>query len=142
MEKSKQIGFQIKAIELIDSSFTSLNKPRSENPNFQFEINLEHRISQENHIIVVICSINVFMDSKENMIGTLKASCVYQVESLSSYFDKKKKVFNLPDQFINTINSISISTTRGIMFTMFKGTNLHNAILPIVNPSSFSNVEN
>jgi hypothetical protein len=35
------------------------------------------------------------------------------------------------------LNRISISTTRGAMFSTFKGTFLHAAILPIVDPKNF-----
>ena len=44
----------------------------------------------------------------------------------------------LPTDIIVTINSISISTIRGIMFSTFKGTYLHNAFLPIIDPKSFN----
>jgi hypothetical protein len=34
------------------------------------------------------------------------------------------------------LQDIAISTARGIMYSEFRGTHLHNAILPIVLPSS------
>lgn len=44
---------------------------------------------------------------------------------------------SFPDNILVTFNSISISTMRGLMFAQFKGTFLHNAILPIIDPGSF-----
>jgi uncharacterized protein YbbC (DUF1343 family) len=35
------------------------------------------------------------------------------------------------------LNSISLSTTRGAMFSTFKGTFLHGAVLPIIDPKQF-----
>jgi hypothetical protein len=36
------------------------------------------------------------------------------------------------EAFAETLNSISISTTRGVMFSELKGTILHHAFLPII----------
>jgi hypothetical protein len=44
----------------------------------------------------------------------------------------------LPSDIIIAMNSISISTIRGIMFSTFKGTYLHNAFLPVIDPKSFN----
>jgi hypothetical protein len=44
---------------------------------------------------------------------------------------------DIPQALIEVLNSISISTTRGVMFSTFKGTFLHNAVLPIIDPRQF-----
>jgi len=47
------------------------------------------------------------------------------------------KDINLPSEFITTINSLSLSTSRGILFMLFRGTFLHSAILPIIDSSDY-----
>jgi len=36
------------------------------------------------------------------------------------------------------VNSIALSTTRGLLFAQFRGTPLHNTILPLIDPADFS----
>ena len=60
----------------------------------------------------------------------------FEFENLASFVvDKEVK---LPSDIIIAINSISISTIRGIMFSTFKGTYLHNAFLPVIDPKAFN----
>jgi hypothetical protein len=64
-------------------------------------------------------------------------SFIFEIPDLKEYVDPKNNIPKLPEEFLTTINSISISTVRGVMFSQFKGTFLHNAILPVVDPKSF-----
>ena len=61
------------------------------------------------------------------------------IKSSSRYFLNKLldwiSISEPLDIFISTLNSISISTTRGMMFSAFRGTFLHNAILPLIDPA-------
>ncbi|HEX6428032.1 MAG TPA: hypothetical protein VF008_10120, partial [Niastella sp.] len=65
--------------------------------------------------------------------GSLIVSCIFQLENFEQViqFDAENKL-NVPQPLIDLVNTISISTVRGIMFSIFKGTMLHNAFLPII----------
>lgn len=139
MSKKKPINieFQIRAIELLDSC---LNAPKKQLPNnsiFQFDINLEHRLNVENKLVIVVCSVSIFSEKKEELLGQLKASCIYNVSNIDEFLVKESNELRFPDDFVTTLNSISISTTRGMMFSFFRGTFLHNAVLPMVDPKIF-----
>ena len=71
-------------------------------------------------------------------MGKYSASYSFRVKELKKFMTEDKK-FNLSDSFILTINSVAISTTRGLMFSSFKGTFLHEAILPLIDPNQFKN---
>ena len=136
--KDKQIPFQIKNIEILDININFPGPIIQKNNTFYYNINLQHRINQENKLIFVDTSVEIMHQDKKTKMGFLKASCVYFVETLLDYrSDKEGMLFDLPEVFITTLNSISISTTRGIMFSQFKGTFLHNAVLPILDPKGF-----
>lgn len=137
-EKGIKIGFQIKGIELLDSCLNAPQQPLPNNGIFQFDINLEHRLSVDNSIVIVVCTVSIYNESKDQLLGQLKASCIYLVENLTTYINTETQALQLPDHFISTLNSVSISTTRGLMFAFFRGTFLHNAVLPIIDPSTFS----
>ena len=75
--------------------------------------------------------------NKKTELGSIKVSCVYYIDNLTEFKSTDNKQFDFPNDFISTVNSISISTARGIMFSQLKGTFLHNAILPILDPKGF-----
>ena len=136
-KKSIDIEFQIRGIELLDSC---LNAPKNQLPNnsvFQFDINLEHRLSIENKLVIVICSVSILSENKDEVLGQIKTSCIFQVSNLDTFLDNNSNDLKFPEEFIITLNSISISTTRGVMFSFFRGTFLHNAVLPMVDPKVF-----
>ena len=104
---------------------------------YLFNMNIEHRVDVEKKFVMVLTSASCFADKDQGDLSRFKSSCIYYLPQLEKYIDKETKVLNLPEQFIILINSISISTTRGLMFSFLKGTFLHNAIIPIVNPTAF-----
>jgi hypothetical protein len=139
--KETEFNFQLKNIELIEACVNDPQKQLAKNTVFQFDINLEHRIGIEGDIVFVICSVSVLDEAKDRVLGKLKAGCIFEVTDLSRFLDKKTGKHNLPEPFVLTLNSISISTIRGIMFSFFLGTYLHNAVLPIIKPKEFSRTE-
>lgn len=136
-ETSRQLTFKIVTIEIIEAILNKPILPILEGANFQFDISLEQRIDQVKGLVIVICTINILNDARDQQLSRIISSCIFAVNNLDSYTNKKSKTVDLPEEFRVNLNSISISTTRGIMFTYLKGTYLHHAILPIVNPSSF-----
>lgn len=139
MKKKQTItaNFQIKAIELLETCINAPKLPLIEETIFQFDINLEHRILADKGIVIVICTVSIFNEVKEPLLGKLRSSCIYEVENLSQFINTETKAVELPEPFAVTLNSVSLSTTRGLMFSFFRGTFLHNAVLPILHPASF-----
>ena len=131
------VNFQSKGVELIESSMTSPAKPLPAEIVFNFDLHLEHRVNSEDNILIVVCSVSVFNETREEQFGKLQSGCVYLIENLAQFVNPETKVLELPEPIATTLNSVSISTTRGLMFSMFRGTFLHNAVLPMVNPASF-----
>jgi hypothetical protein len=133
----KPITFQLKGIELLDFCF---NHPKQQIPVqmvFNFDIKLEHKILTDSNIIAVVVTINIHNDQKKDNLGSIMVSCIFEVPEIKEFTDNKSNTPKLPEVFLTTVNSISLSTVRGVMFSQFRGTFLHNAILPIVDPKSF-----
>ncbi len=133
----KNISFQIKAIELLEYALNAPKQPMQDNPVYQYDIQLQQRINNERNLVIVVCSVTISNDSRDQNYGNIKASCIYEVPELKSFIDADTKQVTFPDQFVITLNSVSISTTRGIASSMFRGTFLHNAIMPIIDPTAF-----
>lgn len=132
---AQEFTFGIKGIELLDYSITSPSKQIEQETSFRFDINIEHRFNIEAKTIFVIVTLRILDQDTEVQVGNARISCIYQVVNIDSYVVNEKITF--PDEIIIALNSISLSTCRGVLFTLFRGTFLHNAILPVVDPNSF-----
>lgn len=131
----QNISFGIEGIELLEYSIISPSKEIEPNTPFRFDMNVEHRFNIDSKRIFVVVSIEIFIQDTDIKLGNSKISCIYSVLELDKFLIKDKISF--PNAFITTLNSISLSTCRGVLFTLFRGTFLHNAILPIVDPKGF-----
>ena len=132
------VSFQLKAIELLEFNLKNPQIPLNLERTYKFNINIEQRINNEEKLVIVITSVDLIHEEDQQCHASIKTSCIFLVENLENFTLPDSNVVNLPDQFVVTLNSISLSTTRGIMFSSFKGTFMHNVYLPIVNPSDFS----
>jgi len=136
--KDFKVDLQLKSIELLKGSIELPAIPDVSLTNFNFNINLESKSDSINKLLFVIISVEIKSEDQNHLLGSLAASCIYSI----SNFDEMIKIeadgrLNIPQPLIEILNSISLSTTRGIMFSTFKGTFLHNAFLPIIDPRSF-----
>ncbi|HAH22812.1 MAG TPA: hypothetical protein DCL77_03450 [Prolixibacteraceae bacterium] len=131
------VNFQIKGIELLEINLQHpqiiLNPERT----YNFNINIEQRINNAEKLVIAITSVDLIHEEDQQCHASIKTSCIFSIENFQDFLVENTNDVKLPDQLIVTLNSISLSTTRGIMFTSFKGTFMHNVFLPIVNPSSF-----
>lgn len=132
------IDFQLKGIELIEACLNHPKQAATDLKVFHFDMKLEHKLNFENKLIIVIIYIDLFNEKRDLKLGSLTSSCIFEILNFTDFIDIKTNNISLPDDFLVTINSITISTARGIMFNQFKGTFLHNAFLPIVDPKSFT----
>lgn len=132
-----QIPFQINNIEILDSNLRFPGNLVNELETFHYNIQLQHRVDEVNKLLFVDTAVNILHKNKKTELGSIKVSCVYYIENLAEFKSTANKQFDFPNDFINAVNSISLSTTRGAMFSQMKGTFLHNAILPILDPKGF-----
>lgn len=139
---SNIISFKIEAIELLEYSLNTPNFTTSPELCYKFDMGIEHKISLELKKIFVVCSFDVKSETDNFQFAHAKISCIYDFPNVEDYHNKTNNKVNLPDTIGVTLNSISLSTSRGVLFTLFRGTFLHQAILPIVDPKTFILGEN
>lgn len=133
--ENNNISYKIETIELLDYSLSGKDKNIPIEAVFNFDISIEHRIDLQNNRIKAISNFKILIDNVGDVVGSASVCCIFNIFEMSKYVDGKD--VKLPEDFIITINSLSLSTSRGILFALFRGTVLHNAILPIINPSEF-----
>ena len=126
----------LKGIEILDISLKYPEKPKEKINKYGFDLGLEHKVNFNNKLIFVVPTINVFNQKDKTELGSIRVSCAFEVENFDQFVDNEKQVLNFPEEFETAINSVSISTARGIMYAQFRATFLQNALLPIVDPNS------
>lgn len=133
-----KMEFRMVGIELLNSSLSLPLNINIVETKFNFNINLESKIDNQQKLIFVVASIEIKTEDLQTLLGNITVSCIYEVANFDEVVKvKEDNKIELSQQPLDVLNSITISTTRGIMFSTFKGTFLHNALLPIVDPKAF-----
>ncbi|MEQ9230881.1 MAG: hypothetical protein RIF46_09355, partial [Cyclobacteriaceae bacterium] len=117
-----------------------VNQPSEKVPSnigFLFDINVETKFRTEDQLMIAICSVNVSDHETKSHLGNVKTAIAFYIENWTDLFNAKTNKLTIPNDLNVMFHSIIISTTRGIMFSQFRGTYLHNAFLPVVDPKSF-----
>lgn len=131
--KLDKIEFQIKHIDILEFSFKNPRRVFPENSPFRFDLQSTISVNEQEGRIDVNSKYKIFYDNETEYIANAEVSCIYHVLELDKLVSEPEDK-GLPKEFITTLNSISISTSRGVLFALFRGTPLHSVILPIVNP--------
>lgn len=135
--ENDNVQFRIKTIELVDFKLNQLTKALPEQTTFHFNINLEQIINNEVKLVIVVASVEIMNDNMSEQLGFLKGSCIFEVINFNDFLIDSNGQVTFPESAVITFNSITLSTIRGLMFAQFRGTHLHNAILPVLDPTSF-----
>lgn len=134
---ANNISFKFRNIDIIEFSFVHPKQKIPESATFRFETNIEHKVNLEEKIILVISTFSITCEDLNENVGKAVISCVYNIDNIHDYIGENN-TFALPEQTITMFNSISLSTCRGVLFTLFRGTPLHTVILPVINPQDFN----
>ena len=134
MSKKKNVRYSLKGFEILDVIIVYPENSLPQNSKFKFTVNIEHKTNLEKKLVFVITTITIIYEENSSKLGSIKTSCIFNIDNIKEFTSvKEEKLINFPDSFINSLNSISISTTRGVMYSKFSGTFLQSAILPLIN---------
>lgn len=117
--------FKIQEINLID--YRLAPTPFAQPTAFEFDLEIK-QLHQPKNALSLITTVLVIKDDSNIICGNLTMCCSFSVENLSEILKDEEhiKTLNL------MLNQITISTARGVLFGLFRGTFLHNAILPVL----------
>lgn len=105
----------------------------AKNGQYNFTITVRHAEQVEQSLVHVLIDVDVFDPEREKeILSKLEVNYVFNIEDFPNVWKEHNN--DLPIHIRIILNSISISTTRGIFYAYVKGTYLENAILPIVDP--------
>jgi hypothetical protein len=137
--ENQEIELRLKGIEILES-FQSLPENKNLNlTNFSFNLSIDNRSESGSRIIFVLIDVKILTPDQSILLGGLKVNCIFEISNFDNVINSNSEGPNMiPKHVIEILNSISISTTRGILFSTYRGTFLHNAILPIIDPKDFT----
>lgn len=132
------VEMQLRAIELLQSALYLPPPAPATIASFNFNIHIEIRIEPAQKRVYIVVNVEINNEDQTIPLGSLSVSCIFEIANFEDVLVKGTDgVYTLPKELAVTLNSIAISTTRGVMFSTFKGTFLHGAVLPIVDPKQF-----
>ena len=133
--EKNDIKFNIRGIELVQSSITPPQKLDAAIENFVFNVAVTQKIEIASKVIAIFVRVGILIKDVTEEIGNLTTACYFNVENFDDLSKDKEGKIIVPELITNALNAISISTTRGVIFSTFKGTFLHNALLPVLDPT-------
>ena len=129
--------WQIKGVELVSLSLVAAQTTQPIQV-FSFNIGVEFRAAPAEKLVFVIVPVKIYNNDAPTIeVGTITVSCIYLIENFEEFVNIDGGIVRLPKNYYETLISVSVSTTRGVMASSFKGTILNGATLPIVDPRGF-----
>lgn len=141
-DNNQSFSFALKQIDLIEKSLRLLNK-KEKKVDYDYDISLQlmpdPSLNQSFHFI----SVNIFTKGQEkDFIATFKLGFVFEIPNLETIATTNDEGATLPEDLLNLLNAVVIGTMRGVIFSELRGTQLDDAILPVLDPSKFQRDNN
>ena len=139
MEENKDhfIEYQIVSVDLLSFGLSNeyLVDPTTE---FGFQSKFELKINEEKKRLYLSTEVYVVdMQNQEHILGHVKSLCGFRIANLDSMPKDDRGYFEIPKNYIITFNQIALSTTRGLLHGVFRGTVLHAAVIPVIGQTDF-----
>jgi len=126
------IEYQLRSIEVINVNINARPKDYK-GQKFHFDISGHARVNPDKKILFFFVAIIVREENEEYHLGKIETALGFEIGDFENVILKKEdNIYNIPIDLEIHLRTISISTTRGIMWSHFKGTHLHKALLPVV----------
>ena len=118
-EETKTIGVRLSSVGLLGVSFPVRSEPMPHGVKYYFDMHIEQTIQFDQDKITVVFGTKIYnTEDSGELFGGITTACEFHAEK-------------------GELDSLTISTSRGIMASEFRGTYLNEAILPIIDPSGF-----
>lgn len=138
-EEKNHYRYRLDGIDIMEKSL--YRYVLKENDTFNFEIKTQCLVDDAKDLIVVLVLVNTKKAGEDKILGKIVIGVGFAIENFKDTIKKNEKgLYVIPKDFENLLKAISISTTRGVMYSEFRGTQLHLAVLPIIFPDTLKPV--
>lgn len=131
--ENESIRYSLQGIEII-AKFMEQMPPTGIIQRFKFDIKVETKVQADTNLVIPFVTITIRNEETLQVLALFTIACLFRIEEFEKkiLLDPVNKLYNIPPRLESVISPISISTTRGIVFSELKGTYLHKAIVPVV----------
>jgi len=123
----------IKEINILKKNFSFSLDEMHTSKDLSFEFNIEDGINIENNLLSKIIDVHVLGNRKKEPLADLRILYSFSVKNVSDFVIKKDENMIVDPSLNDWLDNIVLATTRGIMYSEFRGTYVDNVILPIIN---------
>ena len=134
-KEAKPINIGIKSVQVIEKQLLAGTQPPEPNETFIFKVDIQQNINPKQKLVLATCYVDITSQPTKSLVGRVVVGCAFTVNEFDEYYDSDSNINNFPEAFVVNINSIAISTIRGAMVEIFRGTRLNNVLLPLVDPN-------
>jgi hypothetical protein len=133
------ISFKVVDVSHLESRLHTVEPEIVHKNEFHFEIRLTSNAVPEPKVLTIQTYVRVMDKPEGQELGFFKSGVTYVIENFSEVisFGTDSRKFDMQKELHEILVSIAISTTRGMMAEHFRGTDLHRAFLPVLDPKSF-----
>lgn len=125
------MNIQFQLIKIDAPQFAVIKDSEFSNP---LHVNFEANFAVDNNVTSIKNTLKVVYSDSSVPVMQLVVECIYAVSSESWSEMKKPDVhYVIPVGFLRHICTITIGTTRGILYEKTAATNLNKYVMPLVN---------
>ncbi|MFW5879346.1 MAG: hypothetical protein ACOCUV_00835 [bacterium] len=144
MKNTENVSMQLTEIKEVECTIKAL-PVHSDNIVFGKDLVLglgvKFKTELENEILRIRFLVKYVMNSTNENLVKLEAELVFKIKNMNSVVkaDNETNKINFQDSFLKALIVESIGTTRGILFSKTKGTDLEKFPLPLLNAQDIIN---
>jgi hypothetical protein len=102
---------------------------------FYYEVSVDSKVRTDKKLILVLVKINLYHLDKR-LLANFVVAYTFEITDFDTHIIQVEGgLYHIPDALDEMFKQVSISTTRGIIYSELRGTYLHSAIMPIAFPS-------
>jgi hypothetical protein len=126
------IDFRFATIQIASKRMEQNTNPVNNDVVFNFNIKVETRVQAANRLVMPFVTVVITEQDKPIELASFTIVCIFHVENFEETVKlNEQNLYIVPPDFDTMIRQISISTTRGVIYSELRGTYLHNAIVPV-----------
>mgnify|MGYP003602878732 CR=1 FL=1 len=128
------LKLQYLGIEIIERSIVTPENMTEIPATFNFKINVKVQVDTNELTVIPLVSVVISDQPGGTEFGKIIVKNIIKVSNLNDLLVNENKENPLNEKVLKLLSETAISTTRGVMWDSFRGTFLHGAILPIIDP--------
>lgn len=126
------IKIRFKSIEILSKTLNLRPQGDFNDEAFHFDLNGQLHLEPSIKTIFSTLHIKIRQFNKNEILGSLSVVSEFIIDNFDEVIEKIDDKYLIPAELEVLVKTMSTSTARGVLFSEFKGTYLHKAVLPII----------